>query len=100
MSNDGSLNTPLSSPTATGSLSSVPIFSFYENEHPIKCVDISDDGNFCASGAEDGKVFVWDTRTGLEAMSYQASQTGRFVFVIYEPSVTLMLFYSCQLTVK
>ena len=65
-------------------LGSTPVAEFYDHENPVLHVALSGDGKYAASGANDGKIIVWDTKSGSEVLTYQGGQAGRsFGYLIY-----------------
>jgi len=51
----------------------------------VLCVAWSPDGKFALSGAADGKVILWDVRTGRELREVAAHEVGGAVSAVYLP---------------
>jgi len=55
------------------------------HEDEVNSVDYSSDGQYLASGSDDGTVRIWDTRTGEEAMAPLRSNDGKVLSVSFAP---------------
>lgn len=61
-------------------IASTPLSEFYDHEHPIQSVSLSSHGKYAAAGADDGKIIIWEAKSGNEVLNHQVSQSGRLVF--------------------
>ena len=60
-----------------GCLSSSPFAEFYEQENPVNCVALSGNAMYASSGADDGKVIIWDISSSEVVTSTFVSPSGR-----------------------
>lgn len=62
----------------SGGLSSVPLTEYYDHDNAVVAVSLTSNAKFCAAGAEDGKIIVWEN-TGAEVLTYPVSQGLKYV---------------------